>query len=887
LKRFLLQAICAVLFSLECAAQFCGNTNTRNDATLVQRGIAYTQWDQSRASTITYVKLKVHIGSIPGPGGDAANPQDFQNALDIANQACLPGGIQFVVCGPVQIVEDNALYYFSSSFALNPYHEYGYLNVTVVRGQTYIPNAGGLAFPDHALIVSSALNSTTLAHELGHLLGLPHTHETTSGAELVNGSNCTTAGDGICDTPADPNLGLAGMMNATTCAYTGTVTDANGQPYAPLTNNVMSYGPFNCITSFTPQQFNVMHYVVDSVRTYLRKTTAPVVITPFPIRFCAYDAPVNLAAIPSGGTFTGAQVTGTTLDPQNGPPASYDVYYSPASAPDPAATYIDQYSYNTNLADTLSDIWQSFTTRETGALTAIDFYIRNLSAANFTFSIYAGTGISTTPLFTGNINVGAMAATGWVQFPIGISLNPPAGTVYTARISCANPGFVYYQNTTNPQWYYNYIYGQSVIANKDVAFREWINGLPGCQDCYRYYDVYVPPNGNIVNIASDYCIGEDTVILKGDRVNGTIYIDGNPSTLLIPSSLSVGAHQVVYITPSLICADTTIYNVNILNGQAIFQNLVDPVCVGYPSYEISTFPSGGTLTINGVPDSVFDAAALGVGTHYLHYQNTSTHDTVTFTDQDCCGAGGFGNLTPLIDTVYYQSFRANNGGYLSALNILYNTSFSTTTFETKFYKGQGTGGPLLVTDTISIPIVNMGYQYLNIFDPGPLVPIEDDSVYTFSVRRLADMNTTNLSLISYRLGTTYPGVSNLDANPAARDFTFQEIITQYTGCDVFGSDSIQVNICTAVNAATAESTISVFPNPAANEINLRVNGDSNGEIIISITDLPGQIVFMKKVNPAAGDINEKIDTSGLSDGVYFMNVEMEGRIFTVKMVVQH
>ena len=51
--------------------------------------------------------------------------------------------------------------------------------------------------------------TSTVAHEMGHCLGLYHTHNGTGDnngtPELVNGSNSSTAGDYITDTPADPN----------------------------------------------------------------------------------------------------------------------------------------------------------------------------------------------------------------------------------------------------------------------------------------------------------------------------------------------------------------------------------------------------------------------------------------------------------------------------------------------------------------------------------------------------------------------------------------------------------------------------------------------------------------------------------------------------------
>lgn len=89
------------------------------------------------------------------------------------------------------------------------------------------------------------LQSTT-THEVGHCLGLIHTFEDYGGTiyENINGSNCSTYGDKVCDTPADP-YGRS-CASASGCTYTGTCADANGATnYSPPTNNIMAYWPIS------------------------------------------------------------------------------------------------------------------------------------------------------------------------------------------------------------------------------------------------------------------------------------------------------------------------------------------------------------------------------------------------------------------------------------------------------------------------------------------------------------------------------------------------------------------------------------------------------------------------------------------------------------------
>ncbi|MDH3196794.1 MAG: T9SS type A sorting domain-containing protein [Candidatus Krumholzibacteria bacterium] len=94
-------------------------------------------------------------------------------------------------------------------------------------------------------------NHSTMPHEVGHYVDLFHTHETAFGVEYANGSNCLTAGDLLCDTPADPNLsGLVGPFPG--CNYTGTLQDPLGANYNPDTHQIMSYSRPQCADKFSP-----------------------------------------------------------------------------------------------------------------------------------------------------------------------------------------------------------------------------------------------------------------------------------------------------------------------------------------------------------------------------------------------------------------------------------------------------------------------------------------------------------------------------------------------------------------------------------------------------------------------------------------------------------
>lgn len=870
------------LFPVSSFAQFCGGGVT--DPVLLQKGASYNLWSSERSATITYVKLKVQIASQPGPGGDAATMQDFQQALDLANQAVLPGNIQFVVCGGPTIVDDMSLYYFNNIPSINPIHEYGYLNVTIVKYIQTPSGVSGLAMMDHAIVSASALNSEVLAHELGHVLGLAHTHETGYGAELVNGSNCATAGDLICDTPADPNLGISGNVDYQTCNYTGTATDANNQPYAPMVNNIMSYAPWNCQNAFTPGQFNVMHYTLDSLRPYWRKPVTPVLITPFPAIVCTYASDILLSATPTGGTFSGAQVSGTTLDPQNGPAGNYSVNYQPANAPEPSQTYVDQYWNIKDFADTSNDIWQSFKTYETGTFTAFDFYIRNISTQPYTFKLFQGTGTAGTLLFSAGGSMPAMANAGWVQFPIGITLNPAPGTIYTAELLIGGAGFECYVSSVGSMtWDYDYQQGQSNYTGffaKDYGFREWIQGVPGCQDETRYYKVYAAPDAHLLNVAALYCTSDDSIVLKNDtRLPSATYIDGVRDSLLIPADLSPGLHSVLLTSVSLGCVDSALYSVYAGNGTASFLNLPNPACLNSPPFNLQVDAPGGTILVDSAATSVFDAALLGPGMHYLDYSNTAFHDTIDYSEQECCtGNFAYTLYHPVADSLYWQSFRAQQSGILDSITVLYYSPASALTFETKLYSGIGISGNVLLQDTITFGVNNSGWFQQSLFPGLAQIQIAEDSDYTFSMHRLPDAITDNNIYFSVRGTDPYPnGNSNAGATPQQKDFEFKEILRQITGCDLTASDSVVVDVCTGIATATTSNGFSVFPNPSSEAITVIPAGTGTFELF----GLNGQLLLREQLSTTAA-----ISIAEFAAGSYFIRFTGEnGNVVNSKIVI--
>lgn len=131
---------------------------------------------------------------------------------------------------------------------------------------------GGIGDFGNIVVSKKCIDVRTIAHEFGHFFGLKHTFENAI-PELADGSNCKTAGDGICDTPADPyRMGddLSLLLEIITCKYISERKDANGDYYYPDVSNIMSYyySKCTCLT-FTTEQYNSMaNYYLSHLGTW-------------------------------------------------------------------------------------------------------------------------------------------------------------------------------------------------------------------------------------------------------------------------------------------------------------------------------------------------------------------------------------------------------------------------------------------------------------------------------------------------------------------------------------------------------------------------------------------------------------------------------------------
>lgn len=226
-----------------------------------------TAKSSSTKAELNYIPIKAHIIRTSNGNSDF-HANDLNDAIENLNEIYESAKMSFYLFEGINYINNDALYHFTKG------------NEKTLLTSNYTPEAINIYFIDFlentsgesicgfteerfnviAMKTSCAKNTTTLAHEIGHIFSLVHTHgwsDNGTTTELVDGSNCDTNGDGICDTPADPGLNSQNLD--ANCNYIGELTDANGDMYVPDTANIMSYANKSCRSQFSNEQFARMY----------------------------------------------------------------------------------------------------------------------------------------------------------------------------------------------------------------------------------------------------------------------------------------------------------------------------------------------------------------------------------------------------------------------------------------------------------------------------------------------------------------------------------------------------------------------------------------------------------------------------------------------------
>lgn len=100
-----------------------------------------------------------------------------------------------------------------------------------------------------------------------------------------------------------------------------------------------------------------------------------------------------------------------------------------------------------------------------------------------------------------------------------------------------------------------------------------------------------------------------------------------------------------------------------------------------------------------------------------------------------------------------------------------------------------------------------------------------------------------------------------------------------------GNQTMNVSV-TASNQQFELGGLSIYPNPAADEVNVKINATSNNDVRVQLFDLQGRLVKEARYAAVSGAFSNTLDVRGLSSGIYLIKIKQGIKQGTRKLIIE-
>lgn len=642
----------------------------------------------------------------------------------------------------------------------------------------------------------------------------------------VNSCGCTvnaTNSGNVCP-GGSVNLFASNVLNAT-YSWTG-----------PNGFTSTSQNPTGITMPTTPGSYT--YSVTATVSGLSCTSTTTVTVNPLPTvsagtytPVCSNVSSVALLGTPTGGTFTGTGVTGTTFTTSSG---TQSISYSYTDAlgcansatatitvnQQPVVSAGNYTSVCTNAADIVlvgSPVGGTFSgTGVTGSN-----FDPSVGTQSINYSYTDGNACSNTANTTITVNSLPVVSAGTyvnqcANSPLLTLVGSPVGGSFSGAGVAAgqfNPA----SGTSNIT--YNYTDANSCSNSASTVIN--VNPVP------------LVSGGSYPNV----CTNAGLVALSGTPAGGNFTGTGVTGTNFDPS---VGTQTLTYnYTDGFGCSNSTTTTIVVVNPAAISPGTYSPVCIDAPTISLVGNPTGGTFSGLGVSGNTFDPS---VGTQSISYN---------YTDPAGCGGSGTTTITvnplPIVDAGVYNAV-CSNGSTVTLIG----------TPAGGVYSGTGVTGssfnPTTGTQTIT-------YSYTNINgcsnSDDATINVNPAPVVSAGAYLPVCLNGAPVNLVGTPAGGTFSGtgVAANTFNPASGTQTITYSYTTPQNCTNTSNANIQVNSLPIINGG-ADVTVctgsSVTLSGNGGTSYSWNNGGVNGQ---AFTPATGSTIFTVTGTDANGCVN--------------------------------
>jgi hypothetical protein len=291
---------------------------------------------------------------------------------------------------------------------------------------------------------------------------------------------------------------------------------------------------------------------------------------------------------------------------------------------------------------------------------------------------------------------------------------------------------------------------------------------------------------------------------------------------------------------------------------------------------------GGTYSISA---SVFGFYSEQVRA-YIDYNNNGTYDSgeqIFYSGNMSTNSGSYpypsssGNFTVPVSATTGTTLRMR---VINEVGTMYGFNISSGCYSPTY--GQTEDYPVYIA-TSTLPVV------LNYFK-GDLF----DNTIRLSWKTSSENNTETFDLERSYNGIDYTSISKTTASGNMIGSTYTYDDNTYTGTvmyyrlkqiDKSGSYKYS-DVVTIKKESALERTVVIKNNPFREKFSIAITTPEPSKVLVNLTDVTGKLVYTKTINKLAGSVIVEPETSKLSAGVYMIQVNINGKIVSKKVIKQ-
>jgi len=210
-----------------------------------------------------------------------------------------------------------------------------------------------------------------------------------------------------------------------------------------------------------------------------------------------------------------------------------------------------------------------------------------------------------------------------------------------------------------------------------------------------------------------------------------------------------------------------------------------------------------------------------------------------------------------------DTYNWSNGATTQAISVTNTGSFTVTTTNSNACNGVGTSAATNVTFTTS-PTANAGFS-------------TNGNVVTFT-------NTSqNATSYSWDFGDFTNSSAATPVHAFAVNGTYTVVLTALNG-NCTDSTALTITITAGINELEGVEGITVYPNPAAEKVNVSFT-NTNASVEIKLVDFTGRTVNQQEITNQ-GAVLTTFDTTNLANGAYMLQFTSNGSTSVEKLIIR-